>query len=120
MLTLATAEGAAAAATGVTAYAWLLIVFPALGALLLPLDELLLAGVVRGGPPLEGRGRRGELIADAGPTDGERRGTTHPSREPRDARGTHSPGALGRPLLLPHAGAARSVRGEAPNFCSSG
>ena len=35
MLTLATAEGAAAAATGVTAYAWLLIVFPAFGALLL-------------------------------------------------------------------------------------
>ena len=35
MLTLATAEGAAAAATGITAYAWLLIVFPALGALVL-------------------------------------------------------------------------------------
>ena len=35
MLTLATAEGAAAAATGITAYAWLLIVFPAFGALLL-------------------------------------------------------------------------------------
>jgi len=35
VLTLATAEGAAAAATGVTAYAWLLIVFPAFGALLL-------------------------------------------------------------------------------------
>ena len=35
MLTLATAEGQAAAATGITAYAWLLIVFPALGALLL-------------------------------------------------------------------------------------
>ena len=35
MLTLATAEGAAAAATGITAYAWLLIVFPALGALIL-------------------------------------------------------------------------------------
>ncbi len=35
MLTLATAEGAAAAATGITAYAWLLIIFPALGALVL-------------------------------------------------------------------------------------
>jgi NADH-quinone oxidoreductase subunit L len=35
VLTLATAEGAAAAATGITAYAWLLIVFPALGALVL-------------------------------------------------------------------------------------
>ncbi len=35
MLTLATAEGAAAAATGITAYAWLLILFPALGALVL-------------------------------------------------------------------------------------
>jgi NADH-quinone oxidoreductase subunit L len=35
VLTLATAEGQAAAATGITAYAWLLIVFPALGALLL-------------------------------------------------------------------------------------
>ncbi|MEP6649103.1 MAG: NADH-quinone oxidoreductase subunit L [Lapillicoccus sp.] len=35
VLTVATAGGAAAAATGVTAYAWLLIVFPALGALLL-------------------------------------------------------------------------------------
>ncbi|HVD24001.1 MAG TPA: NADH-quinone oxidoreductase subunit L [Lapillicoccus sp.] len=34
-MTLATAEGAAAAATGITAYAWLLIVFPALGALVL-------------------------------------------------------------------------------------
>jgi NADH-quinone oxidoreductase subunit L len=35
VLTLATAEGAAAAATGITAYAWLLILFPALGALVL-------------------------------------------------------------------------------------
>jgi NADH-quinone oxidoreductase subunit L len=35
VLTLATAEGAAASATGITAYAWLLIVFPALGALVL-------------------------------------------------------------------------------------
>jgi NADH-quinone oxidoreductase subunit L len=35
VLTLATAEGAAAAATGITAYAWLLIIFPALGALVL-------------------------------------------------------------------------------------
>jgi NADH-quinone oxidoreductase subunit L len=35
VLTLATAEGAAAAATGITAYAWLLVVFPALGALVL-------------------------------------------------------------------------------------
>jgi NADH-quinone oxidoreductase subunit L len=35
VLTLATAEGAAAAATGITAYAWLLIVSPALGALVL-------------------------------------------------------------------------------------
>ena len=35
MLTLATAEGAAAAATGITAYAWLLIALPALGALVL-------------------------------------------------------------------------------------
>ena len=35
MLTLATAEGTAAAATGITAYAWLLILFPALGALVL-------------------------------------------------------------------------------------
>ena len=35
MLTLATAEGAASAATGITAYAWLLVAFPAFGALLL-------------------------------------------------------------------------------------
>jgi NADH-quinone oxidoreductase subunit L len=35
VLTLATAEGAASAASGITAYAWLLILFPALGALLL-------------------------------------------------------------------------------------
>jgi NADH-quinone oxidoreductase subunit L len=35
VLTLATADGAAAAATGITAYAWLLIAFPALGALVL-------------------------------------------------------------------------------------
>ncbi len=35
MLTLATAEGAAAAATGITAYAWLLVALPALGALVL-------------------------------------------------------------------------------------
>jgi NADH-quinone oxidoreductase subunit L len=35
VLTLATADEAAAAATGITAYAWLLIVFPALGALIL-------------------------------------------------------------------------------------
>jgi NADH-quinone oxidoreductase subunit L len=35
VLTLATADGAAAAATGITAYAWLLVVLPALGALVL-------------------------------------------------------------------------------------
>jgi NADH-quinone oxidoreductase subunit L len=35
VLTLATAEGAASAATGITAYAWLLVAFPAFGALLL-------------------------------------------------------------------------------------
>jgi NADH-quinone oxidoreductase subunit L len=35
VLTLATADGAAAAATGITAYAWLLIALPAFGALVL-------------------------------------------------------------------------------------